>query len=165
MAPHILPAKSNKGSDQSVGKTGESRDGNPPTPSQAIMDFGRHPAVHMASRFRNFLESIAYAGMKPGKPKAQSKRMRLLGPLRGPVERLISGGGRQDPLYLSKRTFGQRFLGWVKVGVPLFVVVVVVVFGFRRYRRVDKPPEVLSPAEVAAKMLPELNKPIRSEEH
>ena len=98
--------------------------------------------------------------MKPGKPKAQSKRLRLLGPLRGPVERLISGGGRQDPLYLSNRTFGQRFLGWVRVGVPLFVVVVVVVFGFRRYRRVDKPPEVLSPAEVAAKMLPELNKPI-----
>lgn len=98
--------------------------------------------------------------MRPGKPKAGSKRMRLLGPLRGPVERVLSGGGQQDPLYLSNRTFGQKLLGWVKVGVPLLVVVAVVVFAFRTYRRQDKPPEVLSPAEVAAKMLPDLNKPI-----
>jgi hypothetical protein len=124
------------------------------------MSFGRHPAHSMASRFRKYLESIAYAGMRPGKPKAGSKRMRLLGPLRGPVERVLSGGGQQDPLYLSNRTFGQKLLGWVKVGVPLLVVVAVVVFAFRTYRRQDKPPEVLSPAEVAAKMLPDLNKPI-----
>jgi hypothetical protein len=124
------------------------------------MGFGRHPAVHMASRFRNFLESIVYAGMKPGKPKTESKRMRLLGPLRGPVERWISGGARQDPLYLSNRTFGQKLIGWMKVGVPLLVVVVAVIFAFRAHQRTDKPAEVLSPAEVAAKMLPELNKPI-----
>lgn len=114
----------------------------------------------MASRFRNFLESILYAGMKPGKPEAESKRMRLLGPLRGPVERLLSGGGQQDPLYLSNRTLGQKFLGWTKVGVPLFVLVAAVVIAFRMYKREDKPPETLSPAEIAAKMLPDLNKPI-----
>jgi hypothetical protein len=124
------------------------------------MGFGRHPAVHMASRFRKHLESVVYARMKPGKPKAESKRMRGLGPLRGPVERLLSGGGRQDPLYLSNRTFRQKLVGWVKVGVPLLVVVVAVIVAFRMHRRDDKPAEVLSPAEVAAKMLPDLNKPI-----
>ena len=99
--------------------------------------------------------------MKPGKPKAESKRMRGLGPLRGPVERLLSGGGRQDPLYLSNRTFRQKLVGWAKVGVPLLVVVVVaVVFALNRHRRSDNPAEVLPPAEVAAKMLPDLNKPI-----
>jgi hypothetical protein len=114
----------------------------------------------MASRFRDFLESIAYAGMKPGKPKAESQRMRWLGPLRGPVERLLSGGAHRDPLYLSNRTLGQRVVGWVRVGVPLVVLVVAVVFAFRMHRREDKPAEQLSPAEIAAKMLPELNKPI-----
>jgi hypothetical protein len=124
------------------------------------MGFGRHPAVDMASRFRNFLESTVYAGMKPGKPKTESRRMRLLGPLRVPVERWLSGGARQDPLYLSNRTFGQKLVGWVKVGVPLLVVVAAVIFAFLMHRREDKPAEVLSPAEIAAKMLPELNKPI-----
>ncbi|MGA3015476.1 MAG: FxLYD domain-containing protein [Bryobacteraceae bacterium] len=114
----------------------------------------------MASRFRKYLESIVYARMSAGKPKAESKRMRLLGPLRGPVGRWLSGGGRQDPLYLSNRTFSQKLVGWAKVGVPLLVVVVAVVIAFRMHRRVDKPAELLSPAEVAAKMLPELNKPI-----
>jgi hypothetical protein len=115
----------------------------------------------MASRFRKHLESVVYARMKPGKPKAESKRRRGLGPLRGTVDRLLSGGGRQDPLYLSNRTFRQKLVGWAKVGVPLLVVVVVaVVFALNRHRRSDKPAEVLSPAEVAAKMLPDLNKPI-----
>src|ERR1017187_2431962 len=114
----------------------------------------------MASRFRKHLESVVYARMKPGKPKAESKRMRGLGPLRGPVDRLLSGGGRQDPLYLSNRTFRQKLVGWVKVGVPLLPVVVAVILAFVMHRRHDKPAEVLSPAEVAAKMLPGLNKPI-----
>jgi hypothetical protein len=124
------------------------------------MGFGRHPAVHMASRFRKHLESIVYAGMKPGRPRAESKPMPLLGPLRGPAKRWLSGGGRQDPLYLSNRTFSQKLVGWAKVGVPLLVVMVAVVFAFRMHRRSDKPAEILSPAEIAAKMLPDLNKPI-----
>ena len=114
----------------------------------------------MASRFQKYLDSIVYAGMKPGKPRADSKRMRLLGPLRGPVERWLSGGTSQDPLYLSNRTIGQRMAGWAKVGVPLVVVVVAAIIAFRMHKRVDKPAEELSPAEIAAKMLPELNKPI-----
>ena len=114
----------------------------------------------MASRLRNFLDSIVYAGMKPGKPRSESKRMRLLGPLRAPAERWLSGGARQDPLYLSNRTLGQRVLGWVKIGVPLLVVVVAVIVAFGMHHRSDKPAEILSPAEIAAKMLPELNRPI-----
>lgn len=86
--------------------------------------------------------------------------MRPLGPLRAPVERLLSGGVQQDPLYLSNRTFGQKVLGWVKVGVPLVAVVAAVVFAFLQYRREDQPPETMSAAEVAAKTLPYLNKPI-----
>jgi len=101
--------------------------------------------------------------MKPGKAKTESKRMRLLGPLRGPVERLLSGGGPQDPLYLSRRTFGQKALAWSKVGVPLLVVVVVAVVVFDSHKKQDKPAEVMSNAEIAAKMLPDLNKPIHVE--
>ena len=98
--------------------------------------------------------------MKPGKPKTESKRMRFPGPLRGPVERMLSGGSQRDPLYLSSRTFGQKLAGWAKVGVPLLVVVVVVVVAFAMHKHDDKPAEVLSNAELAAKMLPDLNKPI-----
>lgn len=98
--------------------------------------------------------------MKPGKPKAESKRMGWLGPLRGPVERFLSGGGNQDPLYLSKRTMGQRLLHFAKVGVPLLVVAGIALYIFARSRKADQAPEVLSPAEIAAKMLPNLSQPI-----
>jgi hypothetical protein len=115
----------------------------------------------MASRLRKFIESVVFAGMQPGKGRTESRWMRFLGPLREPVDRLISGGGNQDPLYLSSRTFGQKLLDFLKVSLPLAVVVGGIVFAFQSYHREDKPPEILSDAERAAKMLPDsLNKPI-----
>ena len=119
----------------------------------------------MASRLQKFVDSIVFAGMNPGKQRSDSRRMRLLGPLRGPVERFLNGGRHRDPLYLSSRSFGQKLLDWAKVAVPLGLVAGGVLYGFMKYHHDEKPPEVLSPAEVAAKMLPALSQPIHIEEN
>jgi hypothetical protein len=124
------------------------------------MGFGPRPIENMASHFRKFLESIVFAGMKPGKAKVESGRIRWLGPLRDPLERFLSGGRQQDPLYLSNRTFSQKLMGWLKVGAVLLVAAAVVVFALVKYQGAQQAPAALSPAEAAAKMLPNLSKPI-----
>jgi hypothetical protein len=88
----------------------------------------------MASRFREVIESIVYAGMKPGAPAAQSQRMRWLGPLRRPVERLLSGGSApSDPLYLTNRTLGQKIRFAAAIGVPCLAVVTVMTLALSNY--------------------------------
>jgi hypothetical protein len=72
-------------------------------------------------RIREFLESIAYTGLKPsgGTSAAPKSGLRWLGPLQGPVERVISGGpAPNDPLYLSNRTAAQKLKTWSLVAIP-----------------------------------------------
>jgi hypothetical protein len=115
----------------------------------------------MANRFRKILESIAYAGMKPDSSKPDARQLRWLGPLRGPVERFLSGGTQSDPLYLSNRTLGQRMRIWLLIGAPLVVLAVGVVVAVNVLEPPDAPPpKELTPAEVAEKTLPNLAKDI-----
>jgi hypothetical protein len=114
----------------------------------------------MASRLREFVESIVFAGMKPGAQAAQSPRLRWLGPLRKPIERLLSGGpAPTDPLYLTNRTIWQRARVVVVIGTPCLIVAVLMVLALTNYfvKKTVIPKLDLSPAEIAAKMLPNMD--------
>src|SRR5581483_8422277 len=57
---------------------------------------------------RKLWESVVYAGMKPGAAPQSVRIARWFGPLSGPVERFLSAGKPNDPLYLTNRSFGQK---------------------------------------------------------
>jgi hypothetical protein len=75
---------------------------------------------------------------------------------RNKLDRFLSGSAPSDPLYLSNRTTDQVVKKWLLIGVPLLVVVVAVVFGFRRFHPAERPAEPEAPtAQSIAKMLPD----------
>jgi hypothetical protein len=107
--------------------------------------------------FRHKMESIVFAGLKPGAPASQSTRVRWLGPLRDAMERLVSGSGSNDPLYLTNRTWLQHIRLWVLLAVPCLAVVgVIAFFMFGNVQRRDPAPKQTTKAELAARMLPEI---------
>jgi len=117
----------------------------------------------MANRFRKFIESVVYVGMKPGAQKTQdspARKLRLLAPL----ERLLSTPSPSDPLYLTNRTFGQKLTRVVWMAVPVAVVVggVVVAVGYFASKPV-KPARELTLAEIAERVLPNFNKDFQLE--
>jgi hypothetical protein len=108
----------------------------------------------MANRLRSFIESIVYAGMKPGAQNPQDPSSRKPG-LWGPLERFLSAPTPSDPLYLTNRTFGQKMRRGMLLAVPPVIVAALIMAAI--YILVPKsPPPVkeLSAAEVAAKVLP-----------
>jgi hypothetical protein len=112
-------------------------------------------------RIRKFLESIVFAGMKPGGQAAPQRDLRWLGPLRGPLERILSGGpAPSDPLYLTNRTLDQKLKSWSLIGIPC--VVLFVGIGFLLSSLLDppaaKPIKELTAAEITAKLLPNTDK-------
>jgi hypothetical protein len=114
----------------------------------------------MGSGLRKFIESILFAGLKPGGAPAASPRRRWLGPLAGPLERFLSGGPPpSDPLYLSRRTPKQRFMVAAKVALPILLVAAAASWIFRSSIFPKNPPKLdLTAPEIAAKMLPDLDK-------
>src|SRR6185503_18548671 len=113
----------------------------------------------MRKRFRTFFEKLVYAGMKPGEVRpgpAPSDPLRWLGPLRGPVDRFLSGGNRNDPLYLTYRSVRRVILGWVAISLPFVAMIAalyMVASGKFGTPVVPESAEV-KPAEVAARLLP-----------
>ena len=105
----------------------------------------------MASRFQNFVESIVYAGMKPGARPGHGGAAEK----RGLLARWLSGPAPSDPLYLTNQTFSQKARRLLLVLVPLVVTAagVIVTIGILS-SRTTKAPRELTPAEVAAKVLP-----------
>jgi hypothetical protein len=79
-------------------------------------------------RLRELFESIVFAGMKPGARPGQTQGRKWLGPLRGPVERLLSGSAPSDPLYLTNRSAGRRIKSWSLVVIPCLFIVGLVAF-------------------------------------
>jgi hypothetical protein len=115
----------------------------------------------MAKTFRQLMESVVYAGLKPGAPRSQARRMKWLGPLRRPLELLLNVRGSDDPFYLTNRTLEQRVRFWLLISLPCVVVAAGIAFGVLGFiQKRDAPPQELTPAQIAAKMLPDLNRPI-----
>jgi hypothetical protein len=120
----------------------------------------------MFKRIKQFFESVAYAGLKPsgGKPlgAAVAKRSGWLAPIHDRIEKFLNKGGSSDPLYLSNRTFMQKAGVWLIIGVPSVVLLsglgLVLSGVFNQDAPVAPPPVGLSNAEIAQKMLPDLNK-------
>src|ERR1700683_3617064 len=121
----------------------------------------------MFKRIKEFFESVAYAGLKPsgGKPlgaAAETKRSGWLAPIQERIERYLNKGGSSDPLYLSNRTFMQKAGVWLIIGVPSVVLLgglgLVLSGYFNQDAPVAPPPVGLTNAEIAQKMLPDLNK-------
>ncbi len=113
-------------------------------------------------RIREFLESIAYTGLKPsrGPLAAPKKAPKWLGPLQGLVEGFLAGGpAPNDPLYLSNRTTAQKVKAWSLIGVPCLILVA----GIGATLYILEPPEPkpvkqLTASAIAAKILPNMDR-------
>ena len=115
----------------------------------------------MRKRFRQVVDSVIYAGLKPGVPPSQARRMKLLGPLRQPLERFLNARGSDDPFYLSNRSMEQRLTLWILISLPCLLVAAGIAYGVMGLiEKRDAPPKELTAAQVAAKMLPDLNRPL-----
>jgi hypothetical protein len=120
----------------------------------------------MFKRIKQFFESLAYAGLKPsgGKPlgAAEAKPSGRFAPIQERLDKFLNRGGSSDPLYLSNRTFTRKAGVWLVIGVPAVVLLAglgLVLSGyFNQDSPVAPPPVGLSNAEIAQKMLPDLNK-------
>ncbi len=104
----------------------------------------------MIKSLKLLFEKIAYAGLKPqgGTPVANAP---------GPAGK---SAPELDPLYLSNRTLAQKLKDASKIGVPVAVLLglltAVLLGAFDKEKPLAPPPEGLSSAELAQKMLPSL---------
>jgi hypothetical protein len=114
----------------------------------------------MLKRLRGFIDSVVFAGLKPDAPRGQAKRLRWLGPLRGLLERVLLRPAPSDPLYLSNRTFDQKVKHGLAIAVPCLIVVGVMALGLSHFFHANEhgPAAEPSSAELAAKLLPNLDK-------
>jgi hypothetical protein len=119
----------------------------------------------MWKRFRGFVDSVVFAGLKPDAPREQSKRTRWLGPLRGLVDRVLSRPAPSDPLYLSNRTFDQKVKLWLAIAVPCLILAGVTVLGLSHFFRAELPGPAPEPsaAVLAAKLFPNADKTIKTQ--
>src|ERR1035438_7529160 len=106
------------------------------------------------SPLRKFLESIVFAGMKPGTQTAAKPQPKWLGPLRGPIERLLAGGpAPTDPLYLTNRSLTQKLKSWSLLAVPCLILVAGVAYTLRTLNPPEtKPVQEPTAAEISARL-------------
>jgi hypothetical protein len=117
-------------------------------------------------RLRAFFESIVFAGMRPGTRQGQTQGRNWSGPLRGSIDRLLSGGGSKDPLYLTNRSRSQKVRAWAVVVVPCLLIVGLIGLALSQnyFQPADAPvPKALTAAEVSRKILPNIGKDIKIE--
>jgi hypothetical protein len=111
-------------------------------------------------RIREFFESIAFAGLKPGRSAAAKPKTTR--PRTHPVEQLLSGPAPSDPLYLSNRTASQKLRPWGLIILPFVVLALGVVL----WPKLVGPPQLkpvkeLSAAEITTKLLPNVDRNIK----
>jgi hypothetical protein len=119
----------------------------------------------MLKRFRRFIDSVVFAGLKPGAPREQAKRLRWLGPLRGLLERVLLRPAPSDPLYLSNRTFDQKVKVGLVIAVPCLIVVGVTALGLSHFFQAKGPGPAseMSGAELAKRLLPGMDTTVKIE--
>jgi|SRR5271157_4832553 len=121
----------------------------------------------MPKRFRQFIDSVVFAGLKPDAHREQVKRKRWLGLgwLQSLADRVLSRPAPSDPLYLSNRTFDQKMKLAVAIAIPCVVVVAGVVLLLTNYFDANAPGPAPEPsaAVLAAQLLPNLDKTIQIE--
>src|ERR1039458_10028361 len=107
----------------------------------------------MLKRFRRFIDSVVFAGLKPDAPREQAKGMIRVGPLRDLRERVLLRPAPSDPLYLSNRTFDQKVKVGLAIAVPCLIVVAVTALGLSHFFHANGPGPADEPsgAELAAK--------------
>ncbi len=116
------------------------------------------------NRIREFFESIVFAGMKPGTQAVPKRNLKWLGPLRDPIERLLSGGpAPTDPLYLTNRTPAQKLKFWSLIAIPCLVLAVGVGVTLSNFLEPPetKPVKEPPPGEVTAKLFPSVTKDLK----
>jgi hypothetical protein len=120
---------------------------------------------HMLKRIKQFLESVAYAGLRPrggeSVAKTPSQAPKGISSIRAWVETQLNRSASTDPLYLSNRTLSQKLKFWAMVGIPcalaLTGVALVFLGVFEPNSTIAPPPVGPSNAEIEARMLPGLN--------
>jgi hypothetical protein len=83
------------------------------------------------------------------------------------IERFVAGSAPSDPLYITNRTFGQKLRMVLLIGTPVLAIAGLVAMALGNY--FDSPaaqkaaaPKV-TPGEITAKLLPNLEKEYKSE--
>jgi hypothetical protein len=119
----------------------------------------------MLKRFRRFIDSVVFAGLKPEAPREQAKHLPWLGPLRGLLERVLLRPAPSDPLYLSNRTFDQKVKVALMIAVPCLIVVGVTALGLSHFFQAKGPGPAaeISGAELAKKLLPNMDTTLKIE--
>jgi hypothetical protein len=109
----------------------------------------------MANRLQDFIESIVYAGMKPGSRPAQGASTAKPGLL----ARLLNGPVHSDPLYLTNQTLGQKTRRILFLASPVILVMAIgLVALFLFGPKTIKAPKAPTAAEVRARVLPDFDK-------
>jgi len=118
----------------------------------------------MKERIRRFIESILYAGLKPNDPysaqaPAAPPPKKRLARLVDPINRFITGPKSTDPLYLSNRTWQQKLIRGIMLGLPALAILVgLVVAASNIFAPKRLPPKEPTAAELIAKLLPDIEK-------
>jgi hypothetical protein len=117
-------------------------------------------------RIRAILESIAFAGMKPGAKSGASKNKQP-GPLGGSIDRFLSGSAPSDPLYLTNRRLHQKMRSWILIGAPCLILAAGIGLALSSLIDPPKAKEITEPTpkEVAEKILPNLSPDLKVEQN
>jgi hypothetical protein len=92
----------------------------------------------------------------PGRQPAGSPRQGGWAGIRHRIDRMVAGEAPSDPLYISNRSFLQRFGIWFIVAIPCVAIVVVFALLSPKPAPTGPPPKELSRKELAAKLVPGL---------
>ena len=124
----------------------------------------------MANPVMKFIESVLFAGLKPSTPGQSSPPPAKSGPLvrlLARIGKLAYGAAPNDPLYLSNRTWQQKLRAGVVLGIPavLLIAALTLVFGTILIPKAPPSAKPISAAEIAAKVLPNLEKTVNIEQY
>ena len=110
----------------------------------------------MPGRLRRFFESIAYAGLKPNAPSGDPEGGKPGGP-RKLLDRLFARRAPADPFYLTNRTWKQRLMSGLVIGISCVLLAGAVTLGLSYLYAPKTEPTA---AEIVAHLLPDLEKTI-----